>query len=345
MATIIQADDKLLPRNRGPRNILFFLTPIILIAFGGLLAGSLAKVFLGDGPYFSIGFMAGALGGFIGFLAIKHIFVVVNNTTGLLVTLDQFRSILGKEDVNVLYGPGTHFSFPWEARFPENNIPVKEEAEAFSFQVICKDGTMTVPVSFRLRPDFQNPISYLSGVGAVAGDFKDLVITSVSKKLSKLTMQEALDMHEEINDELAEEFVGDNKTPFELRFGILTGDVTVGNMLMSDEAQRTRGGLNEASMVAQGTAILLGFKTVSAMMKALQSRAITQADIDRGRREFRIISGNMDGAEVKRYEVDVTGLSPEIASAVSAFLTNPAALSILAGGQGGKQPPKKGTTK
>ncbi len=339
---IIQGDDSVIKRDRFGRTLVFFLTPVIFSGLGALLAGYLAETFLGEGPFYNIGLVFGALCGFIGFLSIKHMFVVENNTIGALVTLDQLKSLLGSKEVHVDYGPGTHFAYPWEARFAENNIPLKEVAEDFTFPVICKDGTLTVFASFRIRPDFNNLLAYLSGVGAAAQDFKALQIAFISKRLTPKTMQQAKNEQGPLNDELEAEFVT-GRTEFERRFGVQTGDVTVSNMLMSDEAQRTLTALNEAAVVSEGTAILLGYKTVEAMQEALKEAVITQVDIDRARREFRIISGNMDGAEVKRWEVDITGLTPEAATALSSLLNNPNARSFLAGGQGGKQQPKKRT--
>lgn len=343
--SVVQVNDSLIERQRGARTAVFFLTPVVLLSFGALLTGILAKIFIGD-LFFSIGLIIGAVLGFVSFLAIKHMFVVENNTTGLLVTLDRLKSLLGDKEVNVFYGPGTHLSFPWEARFAENNIPVLEVAEEFSFPVMCKDGTLEVFASFRLRPDFKNPINYLSGVGAAAKDFKALQIAAITKELHQQTMQAALDGSEALNKKLHAEFAGEgvtDLTDFEQRFGVRTGDVTVSNMLMSNEAQRTRTALNEASVVSKGTAILLGFETVEAMVIALDVGKITQEAIDRARREFRIISGNMDGAEVKRYEVDITGLSPEAATAISSLAKNPSVQAFFAGRQGGKPQPKKGT--
>ena len=340
---IIQGDDSVIKRNRFRRAAVFFGSAIILPMISAALAGVLAMIFFGGVAFFSIGLVLGALAGFVGFLAIKHLFVVKNDTIGALVNLDQLQSLLGKKDVHVVYGPGSHFAYPWEARFAENNIPLKEVAEEFTFPVVCKDGTLTVFSSFRIRPDFNNLLAYLSGVGAAAQDFKALQIAFITKKLTAKSMQTAKDEQGQLNDELVIEFVSGH-TPFEQRFGVQTGDVTVSNMLMSEEAQRTRTALSEAASVAQGTAVLLGFKTVAAMQKALKAGALTQENIDRVRREFRIISGNMDGAQVNRYEVDITGLTPEVATAFSSFINSPAGRSFVAGRQGGKQQPKKGTT-
>lgn len=346
---IIQGDDSVIKRNRFWRAAVFFGTALILPMIGAALAGVLAMIFFGGVAFFSIGLVLGALAGFVSFLAIKHMFVVKNDTIGALVTLDQLKSLLGrgKDEVNVVYGPGSHFAYPWEARFAENNIPLKEVAEEFTFPVVCQDGTLTVFASFRIRPDFNNLLAYLSGVGAAAQDFKALQIAFITKKLTPKSMQQSKDEQEQLNIELEAEFVGSARpvpTDFEQRFGVQTGDVTVSNMLMSDEVQRSRSGLNEAAAVAQGTAVLLGFTTATAMQRALKAGKLTQADIDRARRDYRIISGNMEGAQVNRYEVDITGLTPEAAAAIASFVNSPAGRAFAAGKQGSKPQPKKGTT-
>ena len=341
---IKQGDDSAIERGRAGRALVFFLTPVLLSFLGALLAGYLAETFLGTGPFYSIGLVIGALGGFVGFLSIKHMFVVKNDTIGALITLDQLQSFLGNKDVHVVYGPGSHFAYSWEARFAENNGPLKEVAEEFTFPSVCVDGTLTVHASFRIRPDFNNLLAYLSGVGAAAQDFKALQIAFINKKLAKKTMQQAMDELQLLNDELQAEFVtGD--TDFEKRFGVQTGDVTVSNMLMSDEAQRTRSGLNEAAVVSQGTAVLLGFETVTAMKRALSAGKVTQDDINRARREFRVISGNMDNSNVNRTEFDISGVTPEVAQAIAAIFSNPdarAALAAMAARKAVNRPTKKG---
>jgi hypothetical protein len=350
MANITQANDNLLTRNRAGRTLVFFGTPVALALLGGALVSFLAHTFIGVTGITYIGVIVGVACGLISFLAIKHLFVVQNDTTGLLVTLDQVKSLFrGKssESVNVFYGPGTHFAYPWEARFARNNIPVTETTEEFEFTAICLDGTLTGKGSFRLRPDFENPINYLSGVGAVAGDLKDLIIAFINAWLAKKTMQQGLDEQDKLYEALHEEFIRkDEKTPFEVRFGVQLGDVTVSQLLMSDEAQRTRGALNEASMIVTGTAVLLGYKTVEDMQTALADGKTDQDDIERARRDFRIISGNMEGATVNRYEVDIKGITPEVAGALAAVLNNPAARALAGNtgrNTGGKS--RKGTQK
>lgn len=349
MATnVTQVTDSMIKgRNRILRARVFFGTPVVLASLGGLLVAFLADTFLMK-ELFWPGFVIGATAGVVAFLAMKHRFIVKNNTTGMLVTLDQLQSLLGKTP-HVCYGPGTHFSLPWEARFAQNNIPVEEAAEDLTFTALCKDGTITGKGSIRLRPDFENPINYLSGVAAVGKDLQDLVVTFITDWFANQKMESAIKMKVKLNTALRKKFVENEKntsgrSDFEERFGVRLGDVTVSELLMSDEVQRTRSALNEGRVIAEGTAILLGFETVVEMMAAV-GKTITQEDIDRARRDFRIISGNMDSATVNRVELDIRGLSPEAAAAISAMAQNPNAAAVLKRLSGGKKDPAKNVKK
>jgi hypothetical protein len=71
--------------------------------------------------------------------------------------------------------------------------------------------------------------------------------------------------------------------------------------------------------VFEGTAILLGMSKEE-LRDAVKNNKIDPAKVERARREFRIVSGNMDNSEVKRWEIDVTGIDPKIAEAMAAFL-------------------------
>ena len=334
MANVKQLDDRDFPRDRGTRALVFFSTPIALVVFGGMLLGSLFEFFLSNPAFYWIGFAVGAGAGSITFLSIKHLFVVKNNSTGILMTINQLSSLFTTADPHVLYGNGTHFSFPWERRLAQNNIAVEEVAVNFDFTAICTDGTVTGKGSIRLRPDPERATNYLSGVGAVGEDVTELAKAFLSKWLGKKTIDEAAANTGELNEALHDYFVT-GISDFEERFGVQLGDITVGGIRFTGDVEKTRNGINEARFVAHGTALVLGFETVAEMKGALKKKTITADDVDRARREFRFISGNVDGATVNRFEVDIKGLTPETAAAVSAFLQNPASAQVLRGVSGG----------
>lgn len=340
----LQADDVSIVRNRKGRWVVFGLSWVLAALAGGLVGFVLIDTFISQLPSGGlIGFVAGIGAGLLGMLSIKHLFVVSNDTTGVLVTTDALRSLLKKPDVNVIYGPGTHISFPWEIRYAQNNIPVKEVAEDFTFTAMCLDGDVTGNGSFRIRPDYQNPVSYLSGVAAAATDLRDLVIAQITNYLADKSISESNKNMEELNVLLKAIFVGNGVTDFEARFGLRVGDVTVGVILPSVEVRRTRSALNEARVVAEGAAILLGM-TEAEIKDGLSSGKLKPADVDKARRDFRVISGNMDGTEVKRWEIDISGADPEAMKAIASLLgrTPPEVLAKVVSPAGPRKVKKPG---
>lgn len=315
--------DSDIPRNRAFRAIVF-LGAAFGFPFLGLVTGWWLSGLFFDFPASQpIGAVLGAAAGFVGFLALKPRLVVVNNTTGGLVTTDALQSLLGRSDVHVIYGPGTHFALPWEQRYAENNIPVLEAAETFSFTVLCKDGALVVSGSFRLRPNFRRPLEFISGVASIASDLRDLIVAEAVASYAGSSVMEATARLPQLNERLRTVFVGDgNETPFEERFGVQVGDVTLSSVVpASKELQRTVDGLAEASLAFEGTARLLGM-TAEQMRSEIASGKLTGVELERAREEFRIISGNMDGNTIKRWVVDVRGVDPELAKALASIAGN-----------------------
>ncbi len=343
----LQADDRLITRDRVGRWVVFLASWVLAAVLGGLVGFVLIDTFISQLPSGGIlGMVAGTGAGILGLLSVKHQYVVSNDTTGVLVTTDALRSLLGKPDVNVVYGPGTHISYPWEIRYAENNIPVKEVAEEFTFTAMCEDGDVTGSGSFRIRPDYQKPVNYLSGVAAAASDLRDLVIAEITSHLADKSISQSSKNMEELNEVLKDKFVGNKNKPvtdFEERFGLRVGDVTVGVILPSVEVRRTRSALNEARVVAEGAAILLGMDEAE-VKEALRTGALKAADVDKARRDFRVISGNMDGTEVKRWEIDISGADPEAMKAIAALLgrTPPEVLAQVVSPAGPRKVKKPG---
>jgi hypothetical protein len=343
--TYVQADDGLISRRRDRRAALFFSTAALTPIVGAILGGTLSSTFIDLPIATSIGTVLGGLGGWMLFLNTKHRFIVQNDTTGALVTLDALRSLFKLGKVDVIYGPGTHFAYPWEQRFEGNNIPVIEATEDFKFPVQCEDGILLAEGSFRLRPDFRNPVAFLSGVASVAGDLKDLIIVKAASHYKNKKVTDATSSLPELNQLLDDTFVqGQKDSGLEIRFGVQIGDVTIRTVLPSEELQRTLSALAEAEMIFLGTAKVLG-RTKDELKAGLEDGSVTKEEFDHARREFRIISGNMDNAEVKRWEVDVTGISPEIVQAATAFLSRVPPETLKQFASGGKKPSARNTPK
>ena len=330
MSTGELPNDKDISRNRAGRNVVL-LGSIALLPIAGALAGSFVVnaftqmlednnllVTLGD----VVGFGAGA----IGFMALKHRFFVTNSSTGILLTTDALKAVLGGSDIFVAYGPGGPFvSYPWENRSAENNISIKTATNTFSFTIVCQDGTVFGEGSYRLRPDHENPRLFQTGAAAVADDLKDLILGFLISQIGPLKIAAVLKGIAAMNAKLKQEFEGDgSKTEFELKHGVFVVDVTLSKLLPSVEVQRTMSGMTEAGFIAAGTRILLGFKAQTKLEAAMAAGKITRADYNHARDRFLSISGNMEGVSVTRYEIDLnaSGIEKDTAETLANLLKN-----------------------
>lgn len=216
---------------------------------------------------------------------IGTMFVINNPTTGMFVTQDQLRSLRGLDDVNVFYGPGTHICFPWEKRLKGNNISLEEAANDLDFEVQCKDGILKGEGSYRMRPDMQNPVAFLTGVAAAADEIKDLFKADVVDFLEGKTVMEALSKLGELNDHLKKfrENHAKDDTDIEKRFGVQITDVTVSQLLPSEEVRKSISALTEAWAIQKGTELLLGIPE-GEMNEWIKEKRITQADVKEDRK-------------------------------------------------------------
>lgn len=329
MTNVIQLDDRDIPRNRGSRKLVFFASPVVLPIIGYIAGSQALGVFFDHELFPVLGGIAGATAGFVGFLAIKHRYVVQNSSTGMLVTIDSLRSMLTAKDSHVVYGNGDHLAFPWERRLAENNIPVVEVAGNFEFEAVCSDGIVKGTASFRIRPDFNHPIAYLSGADAVDQDFTGLLRSFITDWLASRTIKEAVNNKKELNAALRQEFAA-KVSEFEARFGVQVGDITVDQLKLSDEVSETLNARNEAVNIAEGTAIMLGFENAAQMHEARAAGKLSQAEVDAAQRRFLIVSGQIKDASTSRFEIDLSGVSPEIARVIAEVLTkNPQVLNKL----------------
>jgi hypothetical protein len=148
-------------RERGLRKVVALMSAPLTLLLGYLFGIAFTGFFglpsmLGT----SIGLGIGALG----VMWLVPRLYVVNDAVSAFVTVDLLSDEL------VSYGPGFHWSFPWEARSGANNVALDEAAESFTFTVQTKTGTLNGKGSFRLRPDIQKLPEFLAGVASVAAE-------------------------------------------------------------------------------------------------------------------------------------------------------------------------------
>jgi len=334
-------------RDRLSRYIILGLfvigVPLIFILLGVVIAVMFFDNITLLGAIFGLGG-----GGLVMIANLEQLFIIRNSTTGLFVTQNILRSFLGKNDVNVVYGPGVHICFPWERRLKGNSIALQEAAQDFNFQVQCSDGLLNVTGSYRLRPDPKRPVPFLTGVAAVAEEISGLIITKAVTELKTKKVKSAMRNIVELTDILKDEFVGTEvkpETDIEKRFGIIISDVTIEQMLPSKELQRTMSALSEASAIAEGTAILLGMTRRAASDK-LEVDPTFRTQYNEARDRFLSVSGNLEGMDISRneYLLRFDGLDPEVIKDLGDIVKNPnfaAAATALGNMGGGGNKPKR----
>lgn len=273
---------------------------------------------------------------------IENLFIIRNDTTSMFLTQNMLRSWLGKDEVNVAYGPGLHICFPWEKRLAQNNISLGEAPNEFEFPIQCSDGIVYAKGSYRMRPDMNNPVAFLTGVAAVADEIKDLIIADAVAYSKGKKVMEVINDLAGLNAELMK--FSNNHRGLEDRFGIQIGDTTIRQLLPSEEVQRSLSGLTEAATVQRGTELLLGLSE-GGLTQALANGTVTPTDVKDARRIFLSISGNLDGMEIKRseFDVNITGLDPEAMKALAELVKSPAvqALAASSARKGGGKPSSK----
>lgn len=330
----LYATDSLLKRNRGGR--LVILVVYILISFLIPLIGwRIAN------DWFSYGM----IGGFIG-VAVQIIvlgstldrFFVKVGALRAFVTVDLLRAFFRRKSIDgdgdkgayISYGPGFHVSYPWESRAANYNVSLEEASETFTVKVQTEKGTLTAKGSVRMRPDITELVPFIGGVAVIANDITDLIkafiiqtiaAPQVSKGGTKndTSIMKILESSGEFNKRLNEYFgKGDveSKNPdvskFEERFGVSVGDVTISELLPSEELQKTMTGRSEAEVIALGTAELLGYKTMSAVRTAISKGKLSQEDLNRARDRFLATSDNIKmNLDSNEYNIRLEGIDPE----------------------------------
>lgn len=331
------------PRARLPRFLVMFIIVGIAILVGYFLGQTIGQKLFGTEQMGQIGRIFGAgIAALLVSTSFDRVFLIRNPTTGMFVTQDTLASLLGRKNVNIPYGPGVHIAFPWERRLAENNISLLEAANDFTFTVQCTDGTLRGKGSVRLRPDMTKPVDFLTGVAAVADEITDLFIARIIEHTSGKKMQKAMGDLKGLNEYLKgfRESVGEFNV--ETQFGVEITDVTVSELLPTDEVQKTLSSLTEARVIKKGTAELLGL-SMAEVQRRLKAGELSPAEYNLARDRFLSISGNLEGMNINRTEFDLSvhGLSAEALKELRELAQTPAAGAVattLAGKtKGGKK--------
>ncbi len=311
--------DIMVTRNRDGRKFIAIASPFATFVFGWFIGVVFAWFFkLPTMLGMSVGLGLGALG----VMWLVPRLYVVNDAVSAFVTVDLLSDEL------VTYGPGFHWSFPWEARSGANNVALDEAAESYTVEVTLKDGAIKVPFSARLRPDITKLPVFLSGVAAVAADLGDILSAEIveffTKEKPEVGVQQATRMIPELNVYLRKKFADGESENFEKRFGVITGDITAGTILVTDQVKETLGALTESRLIDQAVAESYGRKTIAEVEIAIKNGELDREDVNRRRTQAMAMSGNLQGMDLKETTTNfrIQGLDkidPKLAEAVASL--------------------------
>lgn len=278
-----------------------------------------------------------------------------NNADQGAITVDALRTLFGKfrnysglteaERANqakrfgrVAYGPGGHWTYIWEQRSEKYNVSLAEATEEVSFVVQCLNGTLTGKGTFRLRADVRDLVGFQLAAGAIAANLADLIKAEAISFLSGLTTAEATAKLPELNAMLTEKFAGlkPEPTEFEKRFSVFVGDITIGELIGSEDVRRTLDAISEAENIPMIVARSLGYKSMSAVRSAVTRGSLSAQDVAKAREMAMQISGQGDVQTNRNvYDFNITGIDSETANAIARAA--PAVAQAIADAKGGSK--------
>ncbi len=299
-----------------------FLPTLPLIGFVGYFVGSSIAEF-----FHFHGFVANALGFSLGvalFAVLAMRTFIMNDTTMAFLTIDPLRTIFGSEKAFVTYGPGFHFCYPWEKRTGGNVVDLTEAAETFPIIAQAMNGVLKGKFAIRLRPNITTLPEFLSGVASVASEIGGLVSAEIIDWVKDKTTGDVLANVRGLNSYLHDKFVqGDS--PFELRFGVTVGDVTVEELLPDEEVQKTSIVLAESEFIDLALAKHFGYTTIGDLQVAIQAKTVDGNAVEKLHTRLMAMSGNLQGMKLDEttHNINLTGLDkvdPAFGTALGAIL-------------------------
>lgn len=326
MSEYNQTDSMITNRENGSRLMIAIASPLLAVSLLYLGGISFAAWF---GLPHVLGSATGlALGAWVAIWIISRSYIT-NGAVAAFVTVDPLVTILGSGSPLVSYGPGFHFCYWWERRDGGNNVNLGEAAETFTVPVQVPTGKFTVKYSVRLRPDIRYLPEFLAGVASVAAELGGIISAEIINfmSLKKKTVTEAIASTAELNDHLKHTFVekstDDEVTKFEKRFGIMVGDVTVEEILPTDEVQKTMSAITEAEVIDKIVAKSFGYSNAKALNTAIKSGKVAAEEVNKRRTQTMAFSGNLQGMDLKEHTFRLEGLDkvdPAVAQAIATVL-------------------------
>ncbi len=270
--------------------------------------------------------------------ALKTLFGKFRNYSGLS---EEERAAQAKRFGRVAYGPGGHWTYIWEQRSEKYNVSLSEATEDVSFTVQCVNGTLYGKGTFRLRADVRDLVGYQLAAGAIAANLADLIKAEAISFLSGLTTAEATAKLPELNARLTTRFAGLNPEPteFEKRFSVFVGDITIGELIGSEDVRRTLDAISEAENIPTIVAKSLGYKNMRAVRAAVTRGTLTNQQVMKAEERAMQISGQGDVQTTRHvYDVNFSGIDPDTAKALASAA--PAVARAMGGAKSSGTSPK-----
>ncbi len=337
--------DGVIVRDRAARTLVAVVSPFATLFMGYVFGVAFAS-------FFKLPTMLGtSLGLGLGALAVLWLIpklYIVNDAVSAFVTVNLLETIMSKRSALVTYGPGFHFSFPWEKRSGGNNADLSEQAENFTFEVQAtkEGGTVTIKgkYSVRLRPDIKHLPEFLGGVASIASDLGDIISAKIVEHLAKKSVKEILVELPSLNEMLAVNFKHGKKqhkdiSDFEKRFGVIIGDVTVSELLPSKEVQKALDGASESAALDGIVARSLGYPNIEAVHAAVAAETLTSEHVAYATENAMAMTDNLHGLDLKRqtFTLRLQG-DPDLIDAAKALApVAPAIIGALTKGAAGNQ--------
>lgn len=241
----------------------------------GLIVPTWFASFVGS-IFGDVGSFIGALAGFVAggfFLGIisKRLFVYNEEWSGY-VTNNPFGG------QNVAYGPGLHFSYPWEQRNQDGEYDLQVKTEPFELKAQTKSANVTVTGSFQYRIDLPHITKYIgAGESTIKGGLIAFIKTFLTEELAKEDAEYDRTHLGQINAALRDKFTK-GSSELERKYGIQTVNLFLETLQLPEEAQKTRDAVDEAKQLTKVVAELAGYTGKNAVkdyQEAVRTGAIS----------------------------------------------------------------------
>lgn len=305
--------DSELTRDRFARALVALGTLFVIPAFTAFLAYLVSFIFPiifpGKSYLFAIlGIILGA-----SFVArISPRFLVTNPANLAFVTQNPFSY---SDNQYVPYGPGWHFSFPWEQRQTEGNVPLNLITEHISERIPSRTGEVTLDISVQLF--VRNPVAFfIATASSVQLGLRDTVREWLAKRVAELSADEAVSRSNQLSNEIDEVLRGRRSGILLETYGISIVNARIQSIDLSKKMQSARDTQDQAKAIIYSMANVLGYSTAEDMYRDVRAGKLTIKDMRAVREDVLAMAGVLQ-PRVSR--LDLSGIKAKDSTAAAIF--------------------------